>query len=1449
MPIDGLEVKGFDHMHLVLVPDIISNSTYEQDEWLAIEGSFSGPANAAVLSTLGESGTDTLSDLNFGFTGVALQNAIGTPGSRGSRVLPVIGDPQVQWNFIAALARDINGQELPYHAQLIASRYLFNINSSSVIATLLYSIGIEIAQNLPFGVGRTNGWQTLLGTSGDDVLRIESTFINLVGGPGNDTFYGSDGSEGHERFAGGVGDDEFFWSNGSHTYHGGQLRLDYGADGIDTVNYTDVGEISIEINPARVPHKSADFIATHETGVDYLMSIETIKWGTGSDTVNLGEGLSLINERIVLDLGDQAALDQGDIVDFAAATGPVQLLAATNPDFILARDAANTESEAGIWLTSADWIVGTDFNDQAYLSWGIRGFEGGEGDDLIDAREVSAFDPRSPNGYDIEINGGNGSDTIVAGHGRTFINGGEGNDTIVISELSIFANGINEIIINDADSNDRLFASYNFFNETYAPFEGASLFPVLGAISQFSGEHAFTDLPQNQGPYSQGNQTIGAFSFFWQTNNDRFFADDETQGVFDFAGAITYDRDGSDLLIHIFSGIGDEFEDIGSNGNPYLYTENLTDLDSETIVRVVNFQEGDLGINFYDIGDATDFDYSVSHGDYTGSVFPNWDANVNILTNNGVLTAPLDPRPEAPTFDPNDDAAPPPPDVVIGSANDDVIVIASSSNQNVSGLDGDDTITTGAGDDIIDGGQGADTMDGGTGNDQYVVDNALDSVSEALDAGTDTILSSVSYVLPSNVENLTLTSNAMTPTAQSTLARTPLNPTDLDGTGNELRNTLLGNEAANQLTGLAGDDVLLGDIGNDVLVGGAGSDSYVYFAGDGDDQILDLGSSGDHDQLFLEGLSADEVSFYQLLNTPEDLIIFFDQGGRIEVIDYFDDSGNNTGVDRVIVSETDVWTRADIDAIVSLVGPVTNEAPQAADEESFALLGPNTTLSASVLLANDRDVDGDPLSITAVSSSSPDIVAGLDGNGDIVLATSVASEVFAVLTYTVSDGQGGHATAETGVVLYPNQAPNVGTISAQSSPEDTAWSYTLPDEIYNDPDGDTVVVSARLATGDALPAWLTFEPNTETFTGTPPENFNGILGLQVVVSDGEFENTIDFDLTITPINDAPVAQSDTGFETNEDESITISAGDLLANDSDIDGDSLSIESVSNAQNGSVTLTAAGNVEFNPTPGFSGTASFDYTVTDGAGGSATANTSLTVVADPDPPTTATIVGTPNNDRLIGTSDVDIFDGLAGNDRMIGRDGDDIFLGGEGRDLMRGGRGNDTADYSLSPEAVSITFFGVGFGRGGDAESDLLFSIETVLGSAHDDTITALWGDRTIDAQEGDDVVRGGFGNDELAGGTGSDQLSGGYGSDTFIFGDGDGSDTITDFSVESSGWWSHWNPADSIALDITSVTKFEDVLDHASEADGNVILDFGNNDVLTLQDLRLAQIDESHFSFA
>jgi Ca2+-binding RTX toxin-like protein len=149
------------------------------------------------------------------------------------------------------------------------------------------------------------------------------------------------------------------------------------------------------------------------------------------------------------------------------------------------------------------------------------------------------------------------------------------------------------------------------------------------------------------------------------------------------------------------------------------------------------------------------------------------------------------------------------------------------------GNGGRDYLEGNGGSDRLEGGAGADTMLGGAGNDTYLVDDAGDQVIEVGDNGNDTVESSVTFSLvDTTVETLTLTGT-----------------NDLNGTGNDLNNTITGNDGVNRLKGEDGTDHLIGGLGNDILSGGtgdndlleggAGFDSYIYHAGDGTDRIED----------------------------------------------------------------------------------------------------------------------------------------------------------------------------------------------------------------------------------------------------------------------------------------------------------------------------------------------------------------------------------------------------------------------------------------------------------------------------------------------------------------------------------------------------------------------------------------------------------------------------------
>lgn len=181
--------------------------------------------------------------------------------------------------------------------------------------------------------------------------------------------------------------------------------------------------------------------------------------------------------------------------------------------------------------------------------------------------------------------------------------------------------------------------------------------------------------------------------------------------------------------------------------------------------------------------------------------------------------------------------------------------------------------------------------------------------------------------------------------------------------------------------------------------------------------------------------------------------------------------------------------------------------------------------------------------------------------------------------------------------------------------------------------------------GNALTIASVTQPNagTAAIVGgqiqyTPDANFNGSDSFTYTITDiGGKSATATVDVTITPVNDAPISDGDS-VTTAEDTPVTIN---VLANDSDIDGDELTVVTANQGANGSVVINADQTVTYTPNTGFFGSDSFSYTITDGNGETSTSEVLVTVDEQNDPPAA-------NDDAVTTNEDADVLVNVLGND---------------------------------------------------------------------------------------------------------------------------------------------------------------------------------------------------------
>ena len=300
---------------------------------------------------------------------------------------------------------------------------------------------------------------------------------------------------------------------------------------------------------------------------------------------------------------------------------------------------------------------------------------------------------------------------------------------------------------------------------------------------------------------------------------------------------------------------------------------------------------------------------------------------------------------------------------------------------------------------------------------------------------------------------------------------------------------------------------------------------------------------------------------------------------------------------------------------VSVTVTAVNDAPVAANDTATVAEGGSVNIAASTLLSNDSDPDGDTLSVTAVAGAVNGTVA-LSADKATVTYTHDGSETSTgSFTYTLSDGTATATGTVSVTVTAVNDVPlavnDTATVSEGGSVAITSTTLLSND---SDPDGDTLSVTAA---GSAVNGAVTLSGDKATATYTHDGGETSTGSFTYTVSDGAAIATGTVSVTVTAVNDAPLAVNDTATVA-EGGSLAIKATTLLANDSDADGDTLSVTAAGGAINGAVALSAdKATVTYTHDGSETTTGSFTYTLSDGTA-TATGTVSVTVTAVNDVP---------------------------------------------------------------------------------------------------------------------------------------------------------------------------------------------------------------------------------------
>src|SRR6266581_601881 len=774
----------------------------------------------------------------------------------------------------------------------------FELNGTTRADTITGSQYGDVIQGLGGNdsINGGDGADEIYGGAGDDTLEgggsdTDGSIDSLYGGDGNDVLDSglrTSAADAGGNLTGGPGNDQLFGSSWTDNYF---FNIGDGVDTITDESFFGNGQWQSSPEDAIIfgPGITQDSISVRFSGSNLIVQVTP----TDQITINSWTDWRYQVEDCVF--ADGSVMGSSQISDLA-----VTLKGTSGNDTLTGTSA----SEILLGFAGNDTLLGMGGNDRLTGGTGDDNLQGGDGNDTY------------------YVNSGDGRDTITETSGTDTVQYGPG---LTASNITLSRN-INSLVLSVNGTTDSLTITNYLSNpasrvESFVFTDGSQLPSESAILDQFvnirgtAGDDVLTGTSNFDAIFGlDGNDTLdgGADhdSMLGGPGNDVYIVDNTLDAVTELAGegtdtvrssaTYTLSANVENLTLtgtSAVNGTGNTLDNVllGNSANNTLNGGAGNDtLDggagADTLV-------GGLGDDTYAVDNAGDVitenagegtDTALATATYTlGSNVENLTlmgtAAIGGTGNDTLIGGAGNDTLDGGTGN----------DSMSGGTGNDIYVVDSLSdivtenaNEGIDTVQSSITYTLGVNlenltltgttaingtgnalDNILTGNSAANVLTGGAGNDTYVVGTG-DSVVESANAGTDTVQSSVTFTLGTNLENLILTGT-----------------TALNGTGNTVANLLRGNSANNTLTGAAGVDVLEGGAGDDTLSDSAGTDNGYFNGGAGIDTLT--GGSGR--EFYLGGAGNDTLN----TGTGAD-VIAYNRGDGQDIVNA------STGQDNVV---------------------------------------------------------------------------------------------------------------------------------------------------------------------------------------------------------------------------------------------------------------------------------------------------------------------------------------------------------------------------------------------------------------------------------------------------------------------------------------------------------------------------------------------------------------------